>query len=140
MLYNGQDKGDVQMASKRLEYFATHGKRFELKEVRKKRSLSQNRYLHLILTWFGLHFGYSKEEAKDIFKRYVNKDYFYYEKKSRVFYKSTADLNSKEMTICIERFRNLSSSQGCYLPNANEQDMLDSIRNEIDKYESAIYT
>ena len=43
-----------------------------------------------------------------------------YEKNSNVYLKSTAKLNTKELTEFIEWVRNYSSLNGCYLPTPEE--------------------
>ena len=76
----------------------------ELREVRKQRTYSQNRYLHLILSVFALEMGETLEYVKqDVFKKIVNPDIFkqeYYNKKGeyRIHWKSTMDLDTSEMT------------------------------------------
>ena len=107
-------------------------KKVELKEKRKMRTLSQNNYLHLILTWFAIETGYTLEEVKQgIFKADICKDFFEYTKQDRKFYKSSSDLDTKEMTDAIERFRNWSSEQGIYLPSPDEQEFLQHIQSQV---------
>ena len=115
-----------------LEFLCTKETRVEIRELRKRRSTEQNRYLHLILGWFGIHFGYTLNEAKEIFKQ-INSEIFVNSKNNRNFVKSSADLNTKEMTDSIEKFRNMSAEQGCYLAAPNEQGLLDSIENEMER-------
>jgi len=64
MIYNPENKLHQKQAIEKLKYFFSKGKRFELKAKNDKRSISQNSYLHLILTWFGLETGYTLEEVK----------------------------------------------------------------------------
>ena len=112
-------------------------------EVRKKlpnRSLAQNRYFYLLLSWFASETGYSVEEVKiDIFKRLCNRDIFEREKtnkKGKIIktLRSSSELSTGEMTLAIERFRNYSSAQaGIYLPSPNENEFLLHIQQEIEK-------
>lgn len=112
-------------------------------EVKKKlpnRSLSQNNYLHLILSWFACEIGYSLDEVKlDYFKKTCNRDLFTRKKFNKqgteiTYMRSSADLSTGEMTTAIERFRNYSSAQaGVYLPAPNEHEFIIHIRQEIER-------
>jgi hypothetical protein len=138
MRYNPHIEFDKQSARTRLEWLITNHKTFEIKEVRKGRSLSQNNYLHLLLGYFGLHFGYTTEEVKnEIFKKEVNPEIFYSGVKEGIIevqsWRSTAELDTKEMTLAIERFRDFSSKHGFYLPEPKDLIALDQIKQELSK-------
>ena len=112
-------------------------------EVKKKlpnRSLSQNSYLHLILSWFACETGYSLEEVKlDYFKKICNRDLFVRKKINKkgdeiTYVRSSSDLDTLEMTTAIDRFRNYASAQaGIYLPSPNESQFLTYIEQEIER-------
>lgn len=108
----------------------------ELKKYRENRTLKQNAYLHLILTWYGFELGYTVEEVKqDIFKREICKDFFIKEKKGRTVFKSTRDLDTLEMTQAIEKFRNhAADDMGIYLPAPNEMQELNSMEHQLKQY------
>lgn len=93
-------------------------KQIELKEIRKVRTLKQNSYLHVIITLYAIEFGLTLEEAKTDLKRECN--FMRYEKNNNIYLKSTAKLNTKELTEFIEWVRNYSSLNGCYLPTSEE--------------------
>lgn len=141
MRFNLSKKGEVERIKARLNFLYKKGATIELVEKRQVRTQSQNAYLHLLLSWFGLETGYTLEEVKqDIFKRDVCKDFFEYRKGERVFYKSTSDLDTKEMTEAIDKFRNWSSATaGIYLPDPNEQDFLNRIQEDIQMYGNRQY-
>ncbi len=103
----------------------------ELKKISPTRSLSQNNYLHLIISAFGLHFGYTLQEAKLIYKE-INKDIYEYEKKKRKFYRSSADLTKEEMAKTIDKFMEKSAEAGYPLPIATDQEWLRQISNAVD--------
>lgn len=105
----------------------------EIKKVRPRRSLRQNNYLHLLLGAFGLHFGYTLDEAKTIYKRDVNPSIYVYEKSGAKFLRSSADLDTAEMTKSIDRFREFSKEQGYPLPTADNPEALRSLENEIER-------
>ena len=113
----------------------------EVKKIAKKRTLSQNRYLHLLLNYFAIEYGYSLEYVKqEIFKRIVNENIFKKLDHSKyglvyIYYRSTSELDTNEMTIAIERFKNYSAENGLALPDADNFEFLQHIENEIEKYQ-----
>jgi|SRR5690554_5555344 len=124
MLYDTSNELDKNRAVEKFKYLINKRKIIELKEKRKIRSLSQNNYLHLILSWYALEMGESLKYTKEeIFKKEVNPDIFYYDfinrktGEMRKELRSSALLNTKEMTTAIDRFRNFASINfGIYLP------------------------
>ena len=104
----------------------------ELTEKKTKRSLLQNKYLHLILGYFGVETGNTLDWVKrEYFKKLCNKDIFVKERvdnitnKKVLYLRSSADLTTDEMTTAIERFRNWASQEaGVYIPSPDEQDLL----------------
>lgn len=117
----------------------------EVKKKLPKRSLSQNSYLHLILSWFACETGYSVEEVKlDYFKKRCNQDLFERKKvnkqgKEITFLRSSAELSTGEMTVAIERFRNYASAEaGIYLPGPNEREFLIHIQQQIERQKEFI--
>lgn len=103
----------------------------EVKKVSPTRSLHQNAYLHLLLSAFGVHFGYTLEEAKIIYKE-LNANIYTYQKKKRTFYRSSADLTKEEMASTIDRLREKSAEQGYPLPAATDQGWLRDIENAVE--------
>jgi len=148
MIYNSTNPLQKNQAIEKLKYFISKGKTFELKAKHPKRSISQNSYLHLILTWFAIETGYTMEEVKqEIFKKHVNSTLFYdgeFEGKIQGFkierWRSTANLDTAETTLAIDRFRNFSSQElGIYLPEPKELALLQDLENEISKHSNQEY-
>jgi hypothetical protein len=141
MIYNLVNEIERQQAKDRLDWLISKNKRIEVKELRGKRTTPQNAYLHLLLSFFALEVGETLEFIKqDIFKKKVNSDLFKTERKNpksgkiREDWRSSAELSTKELTDAIDRFKNWSVKHtGIRLPEANEQQFLDYIQNEIDK-------
>lgn len=141
MLFNGKDELDKKRAVEKIKYFFEKGKTFEIIEKRDIRSPNQNRYLHLILSWFALEYGETVNYVKeDIFKQHVNQDIFlteYANRKTgeiRTSWRSTAELDTKEMTVAIDRFRHFASKEaGIYLPEPKDLPLLQQIHNEVEK-------
>lgn len=131
MLFNPRNEYEVPKLRKYVEELIQAGDPIEIKRKRKKRSLSQNNYLHVLIGYFASEYGCSLEEAKvDFYKRICNQHLF---ERKRVnkrgqevrYLRSSADLEIDEMTLSIERFRNWSASvAGIYLPSAEENQML----------------
>lgn len=140
MRYDLNNDIQLQQARTRFDFLVKSGVVVDLIHVRKKRTIKQNAYLHLVLSWFALEYGETLEYTKQIiFKQWVNKDVFlteYVNRKTgeiRETYKSTKDLDTKELTVCIDRFRNYSSKEmGLYLPEPNDLVFLNQISNEIE--------
>ena len=98
-----------------------------------KRSLSQNSYLHLLIGYFAIETGYTTVEAKQIYKE-TSPEIYEYEKDGKKFIRSSAELDTKEMTITIDRFRDYSSKEaGIYLPTPDDRGFLEEIEFELSK-------
>lgn len=103
----------------------------EIKEKKKNRSLRQNAFLHVLISYFACEYGCSAEEAKlEYYKKTCNKDLYvrkvvnkYGREVERT--RSSRELDTGEMTTSIERFRNWSSAvAGIYLPSPQEHDYI----------------
>ena len=117
----------------------------EVRRIRPQRSLRQNAYLHVVLSYYASEFGYTLEEVKqDIFKKLVNPSIFKSTRKNKrgqdvTYLRSTRTLDSGELTTAIERFRNYSSMiAGLYIPSPNEEDALIEAQKQIAMYEEYI--
>lgn len=139
-IYATSNPLEKEKAKSKFEYLINKGKVLELKEKKATRSLSQNRYLHLILSWYALEDGERMEYIKqEVFKKVVNPDIFkteYTNRKTgeiRIDWLSSSKLNTGEMTIAIDRFRDYASREaGIYLPEPKELAYLREIEREIE--------
>lgn len=127
MIYILSNPYDVERLNAYVEKATSAKWAVEVKRKLPARSSSQNAYLHVLLGYFASEFGYSTDEVKqDIFKRQVNASIFIHERINKrgqtvSYLRSTSDLDTAEMTVAIERFRNWSASeQGLYLPEPHE--------------------
>jgi hypothetical protein len=132
MKYNLAIKKDNEEARLYLIDLMDKEALIEIKKINSKRSLNQNSYLHLIISAFGNHFGYTLEEAKAIYKE-LNPTIYKYNKKGRTFWRSSADLDKPEMAATIDKFMEASKEAGYPLPLATNQEWLMSLENEIEK-------
>ena len=103
-----KDTFKADKARRRLEQLIKKGSLVELREI-KKRSLSQNNYLYLCLSFLALELGCSLFYVKTtLFKCTWNRDIFVIKKvseKTGLEYtdvRSTADLDKEEMTRAID--------------------------------------
>lgn len=139
MIFNPNNPYDIQKADEYYRKLRNGDVPFEIIRKSPNRTLSQNAYLHLLLSFFGCEYGCSKEEAKvDFFKREVNLSIFCpngeKRKDGQPKLRSSADLSTAEMTTAIERFRNWSISVAeIYLPAPNENQFLIHIQQEIER-------
>lgn len=128
MIYDCSKWNHRENAIKRFNELIEEKKKFELKVLHPKRSIPQNSYLHALFSIYGLNFGLTLEEVKEDIKRDLN---YVYEKNGRIYLKHTSEDTTKGITEFIEKFRNLSSTRGLYLPAPNEltDDQLNEIAN-----------
>lgn len=140
MWYDGGNELQAIQARMRLEKLIKDGKVFELTEKKPKRSLPQNSYLHVLLGYFAAQTGNTLEWVKkEYYKKLVNPTTFIRTKEDRFmgvvkYLRSSADLDTAEMTTTIDRFRNWSASEvGIYLPSPDEERLIQLAQIEIEK-------
>lgn len=140
MWYDGNNELQAVQARMRLEKLIKDGKVFELTEKKPKRSLSQNAYLHVLLGYFAAQTGNTLEWVKrEYYKKLVNPTTFIRTKEDRFmgvvkYLRSSADLDTAEMTTTIDRFRNWSAGEaGIYLPAPDEERLLQLAQIEIER-------
>lgn len=118
MIYDLSNSIDLEKFKIKSTFLIGNNKRVEVKEVRQKRSLSHNAYLHVCVSLFAIEFGYTLDEAKTLLKR--NCEFMRYSKNEMQFLKKTSLMDSKELTEFIEWIRNYSGLQGLYIPTSEE--------------------
>lgn len=134
---NPLDKANFMLRAKKL---AENRKIVDLTEKKPRRSLPQNKYLHVILAYFGTQTGNTLEWVKQqYYKKLVNPDLFIREKEDKYLGKikvlrSSADLDTAEMSLSIDRFRNWSAQEaGVYIPSADEAILIQQMEIEIER-------
>lgn len=140
MIYNTSnplDKANFMLRAKKL---AESGVIVDLTEKKPRRSLPQNKYLHVILAYFGTQTGNTLEWVKQqYYKKLVNPDLFIREKEDKYLgrikvLRSSADLDMAEMSLSIDRFRNWSAHEaGVYIPAADEAILIQQMEIEIER-------
>lgn len=134
---NPLDKANFMLRAKKL---AEKGVIVDLTEKKPRRSLPQNKYLYVILAYFGAQTGNTLEWVKQqYYKKLVNPDLFIREKKDKYLgmikvLRSSADLDTAEMSLSIERFRNWAAQEaGIYIPSADEAILIQQMEIEIER-------
>ena len=128
MIYDLSLPGELVKVIERINTLNSKDKKVEVKEVRERRSLKQNAFLHVCVSIFAIEFGYSLDEAKQHLK--LNCHFMHYEKGKDTFIKKTSVLDSKELTDFIDWIRTYSGKLGLYIPTPEDY-MLN--RAEIDR-------
>lgn len=143
MLYDNSNPLQRENFLVRANLLAKRGEVVELRSKR-QRTLNQNAYLHVLLSYFAVQYGETADYVKDeYFKKLVNPNHFVVSQgidkftgRPRIKCKSTSDLTIEEMSVCIDRFRNWSSKEaGIYLPTAEEGILLRQCEIEISQAE-----
>lgn len=139
MLYDLSNPLQNENFKAKAEALSKKGVVVELKEKQPQRTSKQNSYLHCILAYFGLEVGEDAEYVKkNYFKIICNKDIFIREVEDKYLGKikvlrSSADLDTDEMTRAIERFRNWASSEGVYIPSPDEHRLVQLMEIEVSR-------
>ena len=108
---------EAHKAQTYLDKLLSDGATIELKKIPKKRTLKQNAYVHALFQLWGFEYGYNIDEAKAVVKTELG---YVYERSGRTFLKRTSDMDTKELTEFIDKFRTWSAHNGYYLASADE--------------------
>jgi len=126
MKYDLKKGYDQHKAEEYLRKLREEGSKISLTKIHPKRSVSQNAYLHVLFSLWGQEFGYTIDESKQTVKHSLGYTYnksspdkkkFTYE----VLLVKTSQMDSKELTIFIDKFRTWSADTcDLYLPSPEE--------------------
>lgn len=111
----------------------------ELTEKKQRRTNLQNAYLHTALSYFACEVGETMDYVKrHYFKILCNKDLFIREVEDKFLGKikvlrSSADLDTGEMTTAIERWRNWAAGEGIYIPSPDEHRLVQQMEIEVSR-------
>lgn len=140
MIYDLSTPLGIENFKARSDYLIRKGVVVELTEKSKNRTIRQNKYLHLILSYFATQTGNTTEWVKQkYFKIHVNPQIFIRTRNDNFvgnikYLRSTSELDTAEMTTAIERFRNWSSSEaGIYLPSPEDNNMIIAMEIEVER-------
>lgn len=140
MKYNLSISHDIAEAQRLLSQLTVDGKTVEIKEIKPRRSLQQNAYVHLLISAFGAHFGYEIDQAKALYKRLPgNKELYikHFEQNGVKFEyeRSSASLDKLEMQKSIDTLREWSAKMGYPLPDAEDRESMRRLENFIEQNE-----
>lgn len=137
--YKCSDPRDYLAALDFINQAKEQGFDIELKRYYKKRTNPQNAFLHLALSYFAHCYGCTLLEAKEIyFKQYACREIFLVETTDKngrnvKFFRSTADLNTVEMSNAINNFMAYASCNGIEIPQPNDELGLRYVERQIEK-------
>lgn len=109
---------DLNKAETRFKILRDKGAKIELTEIRPKRTIRQNSYLHVVISLFAIEIGNNLDEMKTDLKRAC--EFMRYTKNGNQYLKRTRDMNTQELTEFIEWIRDYAGKQGLYIPTADE--------------------
>lgn len=139
MRYDGTNALHAAQARAKLEKLIRDGKVFDLTEKKPKRTLSQNAYLWLAISYWGTQTGYTKDESEAVYKN-VNKDIYYVKKELAgeevVYVRHTYELDTAEMAASIEKWRNWASQNEyspVYIPSPDEYRLISLMEMEVER-------
>ena len=141
MLYDLNNDFDREKFKERCDDLMNKRAKVELNKKHPPRSMKQNNYLYVLLGYFASEFGSTIQDVKEnVFKAECNPDIFYYDYTNRrgevvKRLKSTTSLDTAELSLAIERFRNRSSAEyALYLPAPNEEEALFYAQKQFESY------
>lgn len=140
MLYDLSNELQCEQFKLRASKLANEGKIVDLTEKKPRRSSNQNKYLHTILSYLAVELGHDLEWVKQqYYKKLINPEIFIrvvddkYLGRIKVL-RSSADLDTDEMSMSITRLRNWSAQEaGVYLPSADEERLIQLMEIEIER-------
>lgn len=139
MLYDLGNPLQNESFKVKAEALAKKGCIVELTEKKPQRSSQANKYLHVILAYFGLQVGETMEYVKKhYYKILCNKETFVREIEDKYLGKmkvlrSSADLDSDEFSLTITRFRDWAATEGVYIPSSEEHLMVQQMEIEVSR-------
>lgn len=140
MRYDLNNPLSVVDARLKLECLIKRKAVVELTE-KKQRTLSQNAYLHVLLSYLALRTGNTLDYVKrNYYKVQCNPELFIVEKDDEVLHRkvktlrSSTDLTKEEMSLSIDRLRKWSQLEAeIYLPTAEEGQYLRELEMQIEQ-------
>lgn len=133
MIFNIKNVAEIKNY---LNHLACQGGSIEIKPYKPRRTLKQNRYLHLLLQILAIDLGETLEYTKQVvFKQIINKEIFEYERQNpktgevSVRFRSTRDLDSTEMKRAIDRLIDYARVElNVSLPSQENNDSIEDMQ------------
>lgn len=147
MIYQSNIDSEAKSARVKLEYFIKEGKAFELKEKKMTRTVKANRALHLYFSMMATHLNdlglefrfdglnigsismmYTPELVKEVVWRPIQV--------ALHGYKSTTDLNAREMNEIIDVIMKFFGERGVYVEFPNKKELEKRAKEEAENNEN----
>lgn len=139
MWFNLKNVFELEKFRAKVVEFESKGAMVELKEKR-GRSLNQNAYCHLAISYFALQIGLPMQEVKDAyFKNYCNHELFARKRYDKIlnvereYLRSTTELTKDEMSLAIDRFLKFAAEQGVYIAQSDEYIAILHMQHEVQR-------
>lgn len=139
MMYDLSNPLQCESFKVKAEHLAKKGVIVELTEKKPVRTMAQNKYLHVILSYFGLQVGETMEYVKkNYYKILCNKETFIREVDDKYLGKvkilrSSSELDSDEFSLTISKFRDWAATEGIYIPSSEEHLMIQQMEVELSR-------
>lgn len=109
---------DKNKAITRFKLLLDKGANIELSEIKPRRTVRSNAYLHVCISLCAIEWGNTLDEQKTDLKRAC--EFMRYEKNGKSYLKRTRDLDTKQLGEFIEWIRNYAGQEGLYIPTSEE--------------------
>ena len=125
--YRPNDPRDYLAALDFLNLAKEKGFDIELKRYSPKRSNKQNAYYHFICSYFAHQYGCTDFEAENVYmKQFAAREIFEVETEDKNnrhirYFRSSADLNTVEMSSAIRNFLAYAECNGIMIPYENDE-------------------
>lgn len=132
MKYDFKKSYDQQKALEYLSKLIESESKCEVKKIHPKRTISANNYLHVLLSIWGNHHGYTLDEAKDLIKYKLGYSYIKETEINGVLIKSahyakTSEMDSAELAEFTDKFRTWSQATCNYYLCSPSEYLLEQI-------------
>jgi len=118
MIFDTSKPLEKNKAISRFNALIEKGNIIDITAKRGKKTVKQNRYVHVLFCLYAIEFGYTLRESKTLMKRSC--PFMIYEKNDKKFLRGIGELDTKELADFIDWFRVYSAMCGCYLPTPDE--------------------
>ena len=139
MMYDLSNSLELKSFKLRVKKLEESKSMVELTE-KKARSLNQNAYCHLAISYFALQIGLPTQEVKEVyFKNYCNHELFVRKRYDKIlnvereYLRSTTELTKEEMSVAIDRFLKFASEQGVYIAPSDEYIAILHMQHEVQR-------
>lgn len=139
MMYDLSNSLELESFKLRVKKLEESKSMVELTE-KYARSIQQNSYCHLAISYFALQIGLPTQEVKEVyFKNHCNHELFARKRHDKIlnvereYLRSTTELTKDEMSLAIDRFLKFASEQGVYIAPSDEYIAILHMQHEVQR-------